>query len=125
MNPQKSQHALVYDLIAIAEETHGWGQRADLQALLGEGVFIAAFERNLIKMGEIAKRLEPFGTLAQNPGLPWREIVGLRNIVVHQYDEVDDRRIRDVVENHLPPLIKGLKVLLENLPRPEGYVDGQ
>ncbi len=37
--------------------------------------------------------------------IPWEDIVGMRNRVVHGYDEVDFDILWDVVELHLPPLI--------------------
>ena len=39
------------------------------------------------------------------PQIPWEDIVGMRNRVVHGYDEVDFDILWDVVELHLPPLI--------------------
>lgn len=42
------------------------------------------------------------------PQIPWEDIVGMRNRVVHGYDEVDFDILWDVVELHLPPLINEL-----------------
>jgi len=46
--------------------------------------------------------------------IPWPEIVGLRNRLIHGYDEVDFDILWQIVTTDLPPLIKNLKKLLED-----------
>lgn len=41
--------------------------------------------------------------------IPWEDIIGMRNRVIHGYDEVDFGILWDVVELHLPPLIVELR----------------
>ncbi|WP_217995852.1 HepT-like ribonuclease domain-containing protein [Kribbia dieselivorans] len=44
-----------------------------------------------------------------HPEIPWPQIRGFRNILVHQYFGVDVDVVRDVVETHLPPLAGALR----------------
>ena len=62
-----------------------------------------AIERNLQIIGEAAGTLPPEVTDA-HPEIPWPQIRGFRNILVHEYFGVDVDTIREVVEVHLPPL---------------------
>ena len=39
------------------------------------------------------------------PSIPWREVIGMRNRLVHGYDSVDLDVLWDTVELDLPPLI--------------------
>jgi len=77
-----------------------------------------AVERRLGIIGEAlnrAKTLEP--TLPEQiPEL--RQIVGLRNRVIHGYDAVDDQIVWDVVQNKLPALQARLSELLREDARP-------
>lgn len=67
-----------------------------------------ALERNLQVIGEAANHLSNELTAA-HPEVPWPQIRGFRNILVHQYFGVDLKIIRDVVENHLPVLLEALR----------------
>jgi uncharacterized protein with HEPN domain len=72
-----------------------------------------AVERRLGIIGEALHRavdLDP--ELAERvPEL--REIVGLRNRVIHGYDAVDDRIVWDIVQNELPLLRAQVQALLD------------
>ena len=62
-------------------------------------------------IGEAASRLSA-ETRAAHPPIPWREIVGMRNRLVHAYFEIDLRLVWDTVRNDLPPLIARLEPLV-------------
>ena len=44
--------------------------------------------------------------------IPWQDIVGIRNRVIHGYDQVDFDILWDVVELHLPPLVDQLRAAI-------------
>jgi len=49
-------------------------------------------------MGEAARHLSPVAlkTLAD---LPWRQITGMRDILIHDYDDVDDATLWDTAQH--------------------------
>ena len=51
------------------------------------------------------------------PGLPWKAIVDLRNIIVHGYWQIDLEIIADIIENRVNPLIAELNKLIELVER--------
>jgi uncharacterized protein with HEPN domain len=59
--------------------------------------------RNLEIIGEAVKNITP-ATREQYPDIPWKQIAGLRDILIHQYFGVDLDTIWLVVENRLPLL---------------------
>ena len=67
---------------------------------------------NLQIVGEAAKRVSA-ETRAAHPEMPWRNMTGLRDRVVHDYFGVSLDIVWDVVENHLPRLREQVKTLLE------------
>ena len=71
-----------------------------------------AIERNLQIIGEAVSRIS--SKIADpHPEIPWAQIRGFRNILVHDYFGVDIHIVRDVVENHLPALKSALEDYLK------------
>jgi len=64
-------------------------------------------------IGEAAARVSA-QTREQYTDIPWIEMIGLRNRLIHGYDAVDLDILWDILHEDLPPLIQRLRVLLEN-----------
>ena len=67
--------------------------------------------RRLEIIGEAARRI-PETTRAAFPELPWNEMVSLRNVLIHEYDDVDLSIVWNTVRNDLPPLISALQKII-------------
>ena len=82
----------------ILEYTNAERSRFDASRLVQDAVI-----RNLQTLAESSQRLssEIKGT---EPQIPWRELVGFRNVIVHGYLGVDLGAIWLVVEQDLPAL---------------------
>jgi uncharacterized protein with HEPN domain len=63
-------------------------------------------------VGEAAGRV-PAGERGLHPDIPWLEIVGLRNRLIHGYDSVDFDILWQIVSDDLPPLIAALEKALQ------------
>ncbi len=75
--------------------------RADLEA---NDEKLSAILYQISIIGEATKRLSPTFRDA-HPEIPWREIAGMRNVIVHEYDQLDLDVIWDVVQNKLSELL--------------------
>ena len=62
-------------------------------------------------IGEAARHLSP-ATLNALPDIPWKLIVGMRNLLIHDYDDVDPRRVWKDAQDDLPPLIARVEAYL-------------
>lgn len=69
--------------------------------------------RNLQVMAESSQRLSDKIKQA-HPQIPWKEISGFRNILVHDYLGVDQDMIWSVVEQDLPALEQALAQMQKN-----------
>lgn len=49
---------------------------------------------------------------AENPELPWRQIEGMRHILVHGYYTISAEVLWDVIENDIPSLIPVLRAYI-------------
>lgn len=47
-----------------------------------------------------------------HPEVPWKQIVGLRNRLIHDYTNVDLARVWEVVTEHVPVLIAHIEPLV-------------
>ena len=66
--------------------------------------------RNLEVLGEAAAQV-PDEVREAHPDVPWRQIVGLRDVVIHPYYAVDPEAIWTILTKQLPPLLPALRVL--------------
>ncbi|QIB66407.1 HepT-like ribonuclease domain-containing protein [Kineobactrum salinum] len=70
--------------------------------------------RNLQTLSEATQRL-PQEKKDMYPSVPWREISGFRNILVHNYlGTIDPLTVSSVVRTHLQALEESIKAMLEN-----------
>ncbi len=96
-------------LIRIREYTNGERTRFDASRLVQDAVI-----RNLQTLAEssASQRLsnEIKATEAQ---IPWRELAGFRNVIVHGYLGVDLGAVWLVVENDLPALSDALSRMIQ------------
>ena len=74
---------------------------------------IDAVVRNIIIIGEAAG-LVPDEVSSQHPEVPWQQMRGIRNVVVHQYAEVDTGILWETIQRDLPPLSTALKRILDS-----------
>lgn len=68
--------------------------------------------RQLEIIGEATKRLSK-EIREENANIPWREMAGLRDIISHGYDIIDNREIWSVCKNSIPELLSNLERILE------------
>ena len=64
-------------------------------------------------IGEAAARVSLEGR-REHPSIPWPEIIGMRNRLIHGYDDVDLDVLWDTIEFDLPPLVRALQQILES-----------
>ena len=90
----------------------------------GESVFLTdsktrdAVVRTLEVIGEATKNMSHKLKNA-HPDIPWKQIAGMRDKMIHEYFGVDYRLVWDVVQKNLPPLKDKINSILGNFPSPQ------
>lgn len=103
----------------------------DLLRNYTEGLDFDAFAANVEKQDSVIRRLEIIGEAvkgvpdhvrAKHSAVPWRDIAGARDILIHEYFRVDLEMAWDMVRKDLPLLESEVRSILQELRRDEGAV---
>ncbi|HEY4233276.1 MAG TPA: HepT-like ribonuclease domain-containing protein [Lacipirellulaceae bacterium] len=81
------------------------------QDLDNDRLFHLAMTRLLEILGEAASRVSE-QSRKQHPTIVWNGIVGLRNRLIHGYDDVDCDVLWSILQNDISPLVAQLEEIL-------------
>ena len=101
-------------IIDAINEIEDYLQDCDLDTFVNNSMMFNATLRQLEIIGEASNRLSS-QILENNPDIPWARIIGLRNLVIHEYFGIDDFTIWNVIKINLPNLKGKVLVLIETL----------
>jgi uncharacterized protein with HEPN domain len=90
----------------VREYTAGDKARFETSRLVQDAVI-----RNLQTLTESSQRLSD-AIKASEPQVPWRELAGFRNVIVHGYLGIDVAAVWLVVAQDLPPLAVAIERML-------------
>jgi uncharacterized protein with HEPN domain len=103
--------ACLLDMLIAARDALSFVHGLSRQQFASSRIHQQAVTKALETIGEAAGRVsEP--TRAAHPEFPWREIMGMRHRLVHDYFEIDLDKVWETVQNDLPPLIAKLEPLV-------------
>ena len=71
-------------------------------------------ERALQIISEAARAL-PSELLARHPEAPWASIIGIGNVLRHEYQHIDEKRLWEIVTGDLPKLSSVVLAMLKEL----------
>lgn len=86
---------------------------------LGDGLVFDAVRVRLIEIGEAVKAMSQ-ETLANEPGIPWAEVSGMRDKLAHHYFDTSHAIVSATVEQDLPELEAAAHRLLDIVRDEEG-----
>ena len=85
-----------------------------LEEFQNNSMLVDASVFNLMQIGELAKQSLSDEAKAQIPSIPWEQIYGLRNRIVHGYAGVSMQIVWDTIRSDLPELKVELETALLN-----------
>jgi uncharacterized protein with HEPN domain len=100
----------IMDAIAAIERHPG----RDKAAFKRDELLQVWFLRHLQIIGEAARAL-PGEVRALDPEIPWSEIIGMRNILVHGYFDIDTDIVWEAATRDVPAIKPAVERLLETL----------
>jgi uncharacterized protein with HEPN domain len=100
----------VLDIAESIQKIFSYTANVTLEDFLADDEKQDAVLRRILIIGEATKRLS--AQFRQNYSeIPWRDIAGIRDVIVHDYNRVDVEAIWDVIQSDLPALMTFLSSL--------------
>lgn len=101
----------IHDIVAEAHRALAFAQGKTREDLETDTMFAYAVTHCLLIIGEAASKVSA-ETRQRHPQIQWRNMVGMRNRIVHDYGHVDLVIVWNTVEDILSDLIKQLEQIL-------------
>lgn len=101
--PEKISTFYFEDILESIDKIRRYLGNTSFDDFLENGMLIDAVVRNLEIIGEAAAHITP-EIRAKYPEIEWRKVVGLRNILIHNYSGIDLEIVWDIIRNRLDPL---------------------
>ncbi|AGK60039.1 hypothetical protein Asulf_00003 [Archaeoglobus sulfaticallidus PM70-1] len=116
---KRTPELFVQDMLEAIEKIERYTSSIeDLEDFMREDMVVDAVLRNLEIIGEAAKNI-PEDLRSKYGEIPWKRVVGLRNVVIHGYFAVDLEVVWVIVKRQLPELKEVLLKMMEELERSE------
>lgn len=93
--------SLIFEYVQVANWNQFVNNSKDQDAVI----------RRLTIIGEATKRLSN-EFRDGHPEIPWKKMAGLRDVIVHNYDEIDLDVLREIIDVNLPQVFQRLQPLL-------------
>jgi uncharacterized protein with HEPN domain len=110
--PHKDWKFRIQDILDAVSAIDKYTKGMKFSAFIKDRRTVDAVVRNLIIIGEAAFHV-PEDICLKHPEVPWYDMRGMRNFVVHEYFRADDKVIWDTVQVDLPHLWELLSKILE------------
>ena len=109
-------HQSLQDIIDAAEDIEKFMAGVSLERLTGDRKTLFAVAKALENIGEAVKQI-PAAVRHKHPDVPWKDMAGMRDVLVHDYFGVDAAIVWKTVHEDLPPLKRRIADILATVGR--------
>lgn len=112
MSPDDKDLGYVWDMNEAAGRILEFAKDQSFENYQTNKMLPLAVERLLEIMGQEAKEVSA-DFKKRYPDVPWAKIIGLRNVLAHEYGEIKDEKVYLVATRDIAPLITQLQRILK------------
>lgn len=112
--PESRDAATLIDMIRASQSAIEFLSGMDEESFYNNLTAVSAVNYQIAVLGEAAVRLSR-SLRARYAHIPWRDVIGMRNHLIHGYDDVALTDVWDVVKRDLPVLIEQLRSIQRDL----------
>jgi uncharacterized protein with HEPN domain len=109
-SPKRDWRFYVDDMIGFADNILAYTDGFDQSRFEHSRLNYDATLRNLEMIGEAATHI-PQHVREFAPQIPWRQIIAIRNRLIHGYLGIDNDTLWSVIQDDIPPLLEKLHAL--------------
>jgi len=111
MQLEERDQAYLWDMLEAAKEITAFLKGVRYDDFVRSKMIRSAVERQLMIVGEAANHVsEEFQE--KHPEIPWRQIIGQRNVLAHEYGDIKVERVWAAATINVPALLKALESLV-------------
>lgn len=115
MRPSRRDAAYLWDMLEATRNVAAIIAGKTFEEYENDLVIRSAIERQVEILGEAANHVSSeFQT--DHPQIPWRRIIGQRNVLAHEYKDIAAKLIWTVATEYIPDLIVALEPLVPETP---------
>ncbi len=101
-------------MIDFAEKVIAYTDGFDQNGFISSGINYDATVRNLELIGEAATHI-PEEERVAHPTIPWRQMIAMRNRLIHGYLGIDSDTLWSIIETDIPALLPELRLLQQEI----------
>jgi uncharacterized protein with HEPN domain len=97
------KHIYIIDILEAINKIEVYTKGIDFDSFCCNQMMFDAVIRNLEIIGEAAKNL-PEEIKAKYTEIPWRQMIGVRNLLIHEYFGIDNLIIWEIIKTNIPEI---------------------
>jgi uncharacterized protein with HEPN domain len=109
--PPRDWRDRVRDILEAITRIEHYSRKHDQSSFIADGMAVDAVIRNVAVIGEAANHI-PAQVQQRHPDVPWAQMRGMRNVLVHEYFEIGLDLLWATIQNDLPVLKERLREVL-------------
>ncbi|MEK7655988.1 MAG: DUF86 domain-containing protein [Patescibacteria group bacterium] len=109
---KKNLNVYLTDVLRAVADVQTYTVDVEMDVFFTDRMLQAAVLYKLAVIGEAVARI-PAEMKKSQKSIPWEKIVGMRNVVIHDYSDVDLRVVWEVVKHDLPELVQATQKILK------------
>ena len=111
---KRSVKCYLQDILDAIEKIKKYTAKVDYKMFSKNQMMIDAVLMNIAIIGESVKKI-PEDVKERYPDIPWKDIAGMRDKVIHDYFGVDVNIVWETIKKNVPELEQKIKVMLKEL----------
>jgi len=88
-------------------------QELDYRQFIDDETSKRAFVRSIEIIGEATKQI-PEDFKQKYPDVNWKDMAGMRDVLIHSYFGINYNIVWDVIVNYIPPLLESMNEILNS-----------